>query len=175
MRVPSRRGTVRYLLARRRRCSHPMVWARPPPVRLVANEFPPPGVYGERRSAGKIRRPIPLAGECSTLSSLNRRGVTNVAPRRSWIGTHYPRICQRGAIRTRAYGHVRGQKRDPAAAPRRSRGTVDQELVDEPFYESSSAPAWSDEASCPPSAAFKRARGDRAHEGVQLAGADRVW
>ena len=31
---------------------------------------------------GKVRRPHNLAGECSTLSSLNRRGVTEVAPRR---------------------------------------------------------------------------------------------
>jgi len=38
----------------------------------------------ERGSAEEIRRPHILAGGCSTLSSLNRRGVTEVAPRRSF-------------------------------------------------------------------------------------------
>ena len=54
----------------------------PSGVRLVATTSPAPAP-GERRAAGKVRRPHILAGECSTLSSLNRRGVTEVAPRRS--------------------------------------------------------------------------------------------
>ena len=44
--------------------------------------FPRPA-SGERRRAGRVRRPHNLAGGRSTLSSLNRRGVTQVAPRRS--------------------------------------------------------------------------------------------
>ncbi len=40
----------------------------------------PRGAMGARR--GKVRRPHNLAGECSTLSSLNRWDATHVAPRR---------------------------------------------------------------------------------------------
>src|SRR5581483_2892977 len=39
---------------------------------------------------GQVRRPHNLAGECSTLSSLNRRGATEVAPRRSLNGHAVP-------------------------------------------------------------------------------------
>ena len=42
---------------------------------VVLTQFPP---RGARRAptAGQVRRPHIFAGECSTLSSLNRRGVT---------------------------------------------------------------------------------------------------
>src|SRR5205807_574041 len=40
----------------------------------------------ESAAAGRVRWPHILAGERSTLSSLNRRGVTKVAPRRSLRG-----------------------------------------------------------------------------------------
>ena len=56
----------------------------------------------ESAEAGEVRRPHNLAGERSTLSSLNRRGVTKVAPRRSLraaesagsAGTEW--LCQNG-------------------------------------------------------------------------------
>jgi hypothetical protein len=48
-------------------------------------KLPPRGAQ-ESVDAGRVRRPHNLAGECSTLSSLNRRGVTKVAPRRSLRG-----------------------------------------------------------------------------------------
>ena len=49
--------------------------------------LPPPAPRRATR-AGQVRRPHILAGECSTLSSLNRRGVTQVAPRRSLRRRH---------------------------------------------------------------------------------------
>src|SRR5205085_5418082 len=75
--APGPREAVRYAGHEGREARHGRAGAD----RLGFVRLHPARRTGERRRAGRVRRPHNLAGECSTLSSLNRRDATQVASR----------------------------------------------------------------------------------------------